>query len=138
MTISLHNRCQEAAHRGDRLHPRRCGSWHSVCIAAPNDGPARLSGRASGRWQRILQQHDAGKNHPERIRGWYNLAGGGAGFLLVEYDDPRELSRFLTPYMDLLSFDVRAIYETKYDEAIRRAQQEYGVGTTSAPTARGT
>jgi hypothetical protein len=40
--------------------------------------------------------------------------------------------------MDLLSFDVRAIYETNYDEAIRRAQQEYGVGTTSAPTARGT
>jgi hypothetical protein len=35
-------------------------------------------------WQRVLQQHDAGQNHPERIRGWYSLAGGGAGFLLVE------------------------------------------------------
>jgi hypothetical protein len=89
-------------------------------------------------WQRVLQQHDAGQNHPERIRGWYSLAGGGAGFLLVEYDDPRELSRFLTPYMDLLSFDVRAIYETKYDEAIRRAQQEYGVGTGGTPAAGST
>jgi hypothetical protein len=88
-------------------------------------------------WQRVLQQHDAGMNHPERIRGWYSLAGGGAGFLLVDYDDPRELSRFLTPYMDLLSFDVRAIYETKYDEAIRRAQQEYGVGTGGAPATGG-
>ena len=33
--------------------------------------------------KRIVQQHDAGQNRPERIRGWYNLAGGGAGFLLA-------------------------------------------------------
>ena len=37
--------------------------------------------------KRIVQQHDAGQNHSERIRGWYDLAGGGAGFLLVESDD---------------------------------------------------
>ena len=74
--------------------------------------------------QRILEQHHAGKNHPERIRGWYNLAGGGAGFLLVEYDNPRELTAFLQPYMDLMSFDVRAIYENNYDEAIQRFQQQ--------------
>ncbi len=59
--------------------------------------------------QRVVQQHDAGANYPERIQGWYNLVGGGAGFLLVEYDDPRELTAFLQPYMDLMSFDVRAI-----------------------------
>src|SRR5215210_1745647 len=53
--------------------------------------------------KRIVQQHDAGKNYPERIRGWYNLAGGGSGFLLVETDDPRELTAFLQPYMDLMS-----------------------------------
>ncbi len=64
--------------------------------------------------QRIVQQHDAGANRPERIRGWYNLVGGGAGFLLVEYDDPRELTAFLQPYMDLMSFDVRAITENSY------------------------
>src|SRR5215212_6411701 len=67
--------------------------------------------------KRIVQQHDAGMNHPERIKGWYNLAGGGAGFLLVDYDDPRELTAFLQPYMDLMSWDVRAVYERQYNEA---------------------
>jgi hypothetical protein len=69
--------------------------------------------------ERILKQHDAGENHPERIRGWYTLAGGGAGFLLVEVDDPRELTRFLQPYMELMSFDVRAVYERDYDQEIQ-------------------
>jgi hypothetical protein len=31
--------------------------------------------------KRIVFSHDAGLNHPEKIRGWYSLAGGGAGFL---------------------------------------------------------
>ena len=67
---------------------------------------------------RVLQQHDAGMNHPEKIKGWYALAGGGAGFMLVETDDPRELTELLQPYMDVVSWDVRAVYELKYDEAI--------------------
>ncbi|MDP9473512.1 MAG: DUF3303 domain-containing protein [Chloroflexota bacterium] len=70
--------------------------------------------------QRVVQQHDAGKNNPERIRGWYNLVGGGAGFLLVDYDDPKQLTAFLQPYMDLMSFDVRAITENRYDEQIEQ------------------
>src|SRR5436853_3544430 len=74
--------------------------------------------------QRVVQRHDAGANHPERIRGWYNLAGGGSGFLLVEYDDPRDLTNFLQPYMDLVAFDVRAVYQIDYDEAIQRFQQQ--------------
>jgi hypothetical protein len=77
--------------------------------------------------KRIVQQHDAGENRPERIKGWYNLAGGGAGFLLVDYDDPRELTAFLQPYMDLMAFDVRAVtendYETRIEELRRVAQQ---------------
>ena len=68
--------------------------------------------------QRVVQQHDAGANSPERIKGWYNLVGGGAGFLLVDYDDPRELTRFLQPYMDLMGFDVRAITENPYESTI--------------------
>jgi hypothetical protein len=68
--------------------------------------------------KRVVEQNDAGENHPEKIVDWYNLAGGGAGFLIVEYDDPRELTRFLSPYMDLMSFDVRAIYELNYDARI--------------------
>jgi hypothetical protein len=58
-----------------------------------------------------------------RIRGWYNLAGGGAGFLLVETDDPREVTAFLQPYMDLVAFDVRAVYELNYDEQIEELRK---------------
>jgi len=68
--------------------------------------------------QRLVQQHDAGANNPERIKGWYNLAGGGAGFLIVDYDDIRQLTAFLQPYMDLMGFDVRAINELNYEERV--------------------
>ncbi len=68
--------------------------------------------------QRLVQQHDVGQNNPENIIGWYNLAGGGAGFLIVDYDDVRQLTAFLQPYMDLMSFDVRAINQLDYDERI--------------------
>ncbi|GIV96589.1 MAG: hypothetical protein KatS3mg057_1246 [Herpetosiphonaceae bacterium] len=73
--------------------------------------------------QRVIQQHDVGGNHPERIRGWYNLAGGGAGFLIIEADHPDDLTAFLQPYMDLMSWDVRAISELRYDEEIERLRQ---------------
>ncbi len=73
--------------------------------------------------QRVVQQHDAGANNPERIKGWYNLVGGGAGFLLVDYDDPRELTAFLQPYMDLMGFDIRAITELDYDERIQELRK---------------
>ena len=76
--------------------------------------------------QRLVQQHDAGLNYPERIRGWYNLAGGGAGFLIVEYDDPRELTAFLQPYMDLMSWDVRAITENTYDQRVEDLRRVAG------------
>jgi hypothetical protein len=68
--------------------------------------------------ERVVRQHDAGRNKPENIIGWYNLVGGGAGFLIVDYDDPRELTAFLQPYMDVMSFDVRALTENSYDETI--------------------
>ena len=77
--------------------------------------------------QRVVQQHDAGANHPERIRGWYNLAGGGAGFLLIETENLQELTAFLQPYMDLMSWDVRAVsqldYERRLEELRKVAQQ---------------
>ncbi len=73
--------------------------------------------------RRVVQQHDAGENRPERIRGWYNLVGGGAGFLLVDYDDPEELTAFLQPYTDLMGFDVRAITQNDYDDTVNRLRQ---------------
>lgn len=73
--------------------------------------------------RRVVEQHDAGKNYPERIQGWYNMAGGGSGFLLVETDDPREVTAFLQPYMDLMSWDVRAIYAIDYNQRIQAYRQ---------------
>ncbi len=68
--------------------------------------------------QRVVHQHDAGANNPTQIQGWYALAGGGAGFLIVAYDDPAELTPFLQPYMDLMSFDVRAITQNDYEKTV--------------------
>lgn len=75
---------------------------------------------------RVVQQHDAGKNNPERIKGWYNLVGGGAGFLIVDYDDPKEVTAFLQPYMDLMSFDVRAITQNDYSSTIEELRKVAG------------
>ena len=72
---------------------------------------------------RLLLQHDAGANNQSQIRGWYNLAGGGAGFLLVEYDDARQLTGFLQPSMDPMGFDVRAVTRLDYDERIRELRR---------------
>src|SRR4051794_29985251 len=73
--------------------------------------------------RRVVRQHDAGANNPERIKGWYNLVGGGAGVLLVDYDDPRELTAFLQPYMDLMAFDVRAVTENEYAVRIEQLRE---------------
>ena len=81
---------------------------------------------------RVVQQHDAGKNNQDRIKGWYNLVGGGAGFLLVDYDDPSELTAFLQPYMDLMGFDVRAVTQNEYASTIERLRHVGGMrGTLS-------
>jgi len=68
--------------------------------------------------RRVVEQHEAGANHPERIKGWYNLAGGGAGFILIETDNPHDLTETLQPYMDLVSWDVHAAYELPYEQMI--------------------
>jgi len=79
--------------------------------------------------QLVVDQHDAGKNNPDRIKGWYNLVGGGAGFLIIDYDDPREVTAFLQPYMELMSFDVRAIYQLDYRDQINQLRGSLGQGT---------
>jgi hypothetical protein len=70
--------------------------------------------------ERVIQQHDLGTNQPKLIRGWYNLVGGGAGFMLAETDNLNDLTEMLQPYMDLMSWDVHALHELKYDEEIQR------------------
>ncbi|HEV2072099.1 MAG TPA: DUF3303 family protein [Thermomicrobiales bacterium] len=86
--------------------------------------------------RRLVQQHDAGSNHPDRIRGWYNLAGGGAGFLIVEYDDIRQLTAFLQPYMELMSFDVRAIEQLDYEDRLSALRSLVGQSSPEDTPAR--
>jgi len=78
--------------------------------------------------RRIVQMHDAGSNHPERIKGWYNLAGGGAGFLIIDTNNPQELTAFLQPYMDLMDFDVHAIYALDYATQIEELRKVIPAG----------
>ena len=74
--------------------------------------------------RRTFEQHQAtGGRRPAMLKGWYNLAGGGAGFLLLETDDPREVTAFLQPYMDLIRWDVHAAYALEYDQQIQQFQQ---------------
>lgn len=73
--------------------------------------------------KRVIEQHDAGTNHPEQIKGWYNLAGGGAGFLLVETNEPHDLTAFLQPYMNLMDVDVHAVYQLDYQQEINELRQ---------------
>src|SRR5438105_9833838 len=88
--------------------------------------------------RRVVQQHEAGTNHPEMIRGWYNLAGGGAGFLLIDCEDPRDLTPILEPYMDLVSWDVHGIYELPYEDVVSHFREivrsaPADAGTTEGP-----
>jgi hypothetical protein len=71
-------------------------------------------------WERVIHQDDVKANQPEQIRDWYDLAGGGAGFLIIETDDLRDLTAILRPYMDLMGWDVRAISRNDYDTTIQQ------------------
>jgi hypothetical protein len=73
--------------------------------------------------QRVVAQHDAGLNQPDKIRGWYNLAGGGAGFMLIETENPQELTDLLQPYMDVVNWDVHAVYELDYEQTVSRFRE---------------
>lgn len=73
---------------------------------------------------RILQQHEAGTNIPHKIRGWYDMVGGGAGFMLVETDNPQEINDLCQPYMDLMDWDVRALNVLDYNAALEHFRQE--------------
>lgn len=73
--------------------------------------------------ERLVKMHDAGVHRSDQIRSWYNLAGGGSGFLLVEVSDPQQVTAMLQPYMDLMDWDVRAIYPLNYDEQIQQFRQ---------------
>ena len=68
--------------------------------------------------ERVLAQHASGTLSAEKVKGWYNLVGGGAGFVLIESDDPRALNAMLQPTMDLVAWDVHGCYELPYEATI--------------------
>jgi len=76
--------------------------------------------------ERVLQQHEAGTNHPDRITGWYTLAGGGAGFMLIEAKTPGEVSEIIEPYMDLMGWDVHAVSANDYEETVADMRRVVG------------
>lgn len=61
----------------------------------------RFTGYPGGNRQtaarRLIQQHELGTNHPERITAWYTLAGGGAESMIAESYQPHEVSAILEP-----------------------------------------
>lgn len=79
--------------------------------------------------ERTVAQHDAGANRPERYRGWYDLVGGGAGFLVIEADRGEDITAILSPYSDLMSWDVRAVTANDYDAVIAGLRREIGAGS---------
>jgi hypothetical protein len=81
-----------------------------------------------------LEQHDAGTLHPEWIRGYYGLVGGGAGFLILDVDDPHALNDMLEPSMRYMTGDIRAIVPYDYHQDIEEFRRAFGdSGGTDGP-----
>lgn len=65
-----------------------------------------------------------GKPLGATIRGYYDLVGGGAGFLILETDDPNAVATLLTPFMDVMRWDVRAIVERQLGQSEAEARAD--------------
>lgn len=65
-----------------------------------------------------------GKPLGATINGYYDLVGGGAGFLILETDDPTAVATLLTPFMDIMHWDVRAIVARDLGQAEAAARAE--------------
>jgi len=76
--------------------------------------------------ERMMHAHSSLIDPAVTVRGWYDLVGGGAGLMILETDDPAAIARTLTPFMDLISYDVRAVTETNLDDLRHAAQQRTG------------
>ena len=76
--------------------------------------------------RRLLAQDALLASHTERIKGWYTLAGGGAGFLMVEADTAQDVSEIVEPYMDLMAWDVHAVSVTDYQATVAAMRSALG------------
>ena len=73
--------------------------------------------------KRFLELDAAGVNRSDTFRGWYGLVGGGSGFLVVEAENPRDVTAQLQPWMDLMSWDVRAIYALEREQVLQTMRE---------------
>ena len=86
--------------------------WYCRFHRLPDATPEQVT-------HRLLLQHVTGTNQPERIRSWYTFAEGAAGFVLIEADDLRDVNHILDPYRDLLSWEVDAVVERRYQDTVQ-------------------
>ena len=57
------------------------------------------------------------------VRGYYGLVGGGAGYFLLEADDPQAINDYLIPSMGLIAWDVRQVIERDFAQEVAEAKQ---------------
>ena len=76
----------------------------------------------------VVAEADAGRLRLDAVRGSYSLVGGGAGFFILEADDPMEVNRTLSPSMHLMSWDVRALIPFDLAEDVEAFRRELGSG----------
>lgn len=75
--------------------------------------------------RRVIEQDKLDNSFADRIKGWHTLAGGGAGFLMIEASKPQEISEILEPYMDLMSWDVHAVTSNTYTEKVAELKEQF-------------
>lgn len=69
-----------------------------------------------------LIAHEASDKDPGvTVRGYYPLVGGGAGYMLMEADDPQRINDYLVPTMGLLAWDVRQVMERNWEQTLAEA-----------------
>jgi hypothetical protein len=87
------------------------------------------------KWQSGKSAEEIGRRYLElsenqdpalKIHHWYIIVGGGAGVIVGETDDPEALSRALTPWNDLVNWDVRAVFETTAEETAKAMRERLG------------
>jgi hypothetical protein len=60
------------------------------------------------------------------VRGYYGLVGGGAGYFLLEADEPQRINDYLVPSMGLVAWDVRQVIERDWAKELAGAVAKAG------------
>jgi hypothetical protein len=71
------------------------------------------------------------------VRGYYGLVGGGAGYFLLEADEPQRINDDLVPSMGLVAWDVRQVIERDWAKELAAAVERAGVASAAATPGEG-